>query len=80
MKDKKDDFEVQQRLGKRISGWGYLLLFAVFITCCIDLVAAKFSGQMMVPLSGYLLSIFAGVLMQFIGAAVPKMCFSDAAK
>ena len=80
MNNKKQNFETQERIGKRVSGFGYLLLFAVFVTCCIDLALLQTNGGMIVPLSGYLFSIFTGVVMQFVGAAIPNMRFSDATK
>jgi len=70
----------QAKIGQSVSKFGYLLLFAVFMTCCVDLAMVAANGKMMVPLSGYLFSIFAGVAMQFVGAAIPNMRFGGTAK
>lgn len=67
----------QKLIGSRTMGLGQLLLFATLVVCIVDVVGLGSRGHLLVPLSGYLTSIFGGVAMQFVGAAIPNMRFSE---
>ena len=58
-------------------GLGQLLLVAMFVLCVVDVSGLATRGGLMVPLAGYLTGIFTGVLMQFLGSAIPNMRFTN---
>ena len=58
-------------------GLGQLLLVAMLVLCVIDVSGIAGRGGLLVPLAGYLTGIFTGVLMQFLGAAIPHMRFTN---
>ena len=69
----------QKSIGRWIMVLGQLLLFGVFVFCCIDVAGYTSRGHLMGSLSGYLVPIFAGAAMQFFGSAIGHMRF-DATK
>jgi Na+/serine symporter len=66
----------QQKIGAWTMGLGQLLLFAIAVFCFVDVSGLSGRGELLMPLSGYLTGIFTGVVMQFVGAAIPNMTFS----
>lgn len=67
----------QQLVGAWTMGLGKLLLVAMFVLCAVDVSGLVARGGLMVPLAGYLTGIFTGVLMQFVGSAIPHMKFTN---
>jgi hypothetical protein len=67
----------QKTIGAWTTGLGQLLLFAMLVLCIVDISGIGARGGLMVPLIGYLSGIFTGVLMQFVGAAIPNMRFTN---
>ena len=67
----------QKTIGAWTMGVGQLLLVAMLVLCVVDLSGIAERGGLLVPLSGYLTGIFTGVLMQFLGAAIPNMRFTN---
>jgi len=72
---KKNELTRQKVIGGQIQGWGQLLLAAIVVVCMLDLSSLAIFDWVQVPLLGYLIAIFAGVAMQFVGAAIPNMKF-----
>ncbi|MFT5287761.1 MAG: hypothetical protein ACI8TQ_003949 [Planctomycetota bacterium] len=68
----------QQSIGAWTMGLGKLLLVAMFVICVIDILGLQERGGLMLSLTGYLTGIFTGVVMQFVGAAIPNMKFTPA--
>lgn len=66
----------QKSLGAWIMGLGQLLLLSVFVFCLFDLRGLVSHGETLAPLSVYVTTIFCGVAMQFMGAAIPNMRFT----
>lgn len=67
----------QKKIGAWIMGLGQLLLVAMLVLCVVDISGISVRRELMIPLAGYLTGIFSGVLMQFVGAAIPNMRFSN---
>jgi hypothetical protein len=66
----------QKSLGAWVMSAGQLLLFAVLVFCLFDILGLRSRGELWAPFSGYLIAIFCGVAMQFIGSAIPHMKFT----
>ena len=67
----------QATIGKWTRGLGQLLFVVVMLVCGVDLLGVTERGGLAVPLAAYLIGIFSGVLMQFLGAAIPNMRFAN---
>lgn len=70
---------MQQWIGKWTRAAGQLLLISLCFICYFDLAGLASRGHLAAPLSGYLMAIFCGVAMQFVGAAIPNMRFHSVA-
>jgi hypothetical protein len=58
-------------------GLGHLLLVAMLVLCVVEFSGLAARGGLTVLLSGYLTGIFTGVIMQFLGSAIPNMSRLD---
>lgn len=67
----------QQSIGAWTMGLGQLLLVAMLVLCVVDISGLATRVGLMVPLAAYLTGIFTGVLMQFVGSAIPHMRFTN---
>ena len=65
----------QKSIGQWTQGIGCLILFAIFVFCLLDVSGLQDRGTMLLSVGGYLTVIFAGVILQFVGAAIPNMRF-----
>lgn len=68
----------QKSIGAWVMGLGQLLLVLMLVLCVVDIAGLQSRGGLMLPLAGYLVGIFTGVAMQFIGSAIPHMKFTPA--
>lgn len=69
--------DAQKAIGARATGTGQLILFAVFLFSMFDLAGLHARGGLLLPLAGYLAPIFVGVGLQFVGAAIQNMKFTN---
>ena len=67
---------MQAQTGAWISGVGKIVLGVVCMACFLDVLYASQQGDLAIPLSAYLGTIFSGVAAQFVGAAVSGMRFT----
>ena len=74
------DMKKQSSVGVWVMGFGKLLLVTVLVVCVVDIAGLESRGGLLDSLPGYLTAIMIGVAMQFVGAAIPNMKFTTAAK
>lgn len=67
----------QNTIGAWTKGLRQLLLVAMLVLCVVDISGIGARGGLMMPLTGYHSGFFTGVLMQFVGAAIPHMRFTN---
>lgn len=67
-------------VGRSIMLLGQLLLFGVFVFCCFDVAGLSARGHLIGSLSEYLVPVFTGAALQFIGSAIGHLKFNTAKK
>lgn len=68
----------QASIGRCVMSLSHFVLAMVAVFCAVDLSGLSDRGHLLAPLSVYLTVIFGAVAMQFVGAAIPNMKFTDA--